>query len=88
MPEESVLIAVLFLMYITNVSYISGKKHFAGDLKIYRPLHGPAYDFHILQRNLDEFGKCSELRQLNVCHEKCHVHDIKQTAEMFSLVRT
>lgn len=74
-----------FIPHIINevpCNILSSTRPFVDDLKMYRPLHNPTYDFHILQKDLDAFAKCSKLWQLNVSYEKKNAMCCITTIEM------
>lgn len=77
-PQGSVLGPLFFLLYINDLpeQLNSSCRLFADDLKIYRVLHEPAIDFHILRNDLLKLENWSKAWQLDISAEKSHVMHI------------
>jgi len=76
-PQGSVLGPVAFLVYINDIDLVvqSSISKFADDTKIYRCVDTAA-DIHILQEDLDNLVKWSNLWQMSFNEDKCKVMHI------------
>ncbi|KHN89022.1 putative RNA-directed DNA polymerase from transposon BS [Toxocara canis] len=82
-PEGSILGPLLFLLYVNDLpkSLLSCCKLYADDVKIYRPITDPQFDYNVLRQDMISLEQWSQLWQLDISPEKCFVLHLNFSTE-------
>ncbi|KHN81359.1 putative RNA-directed DNA polymerase from transposon X-element [Toxocara canis] len=82
-PQGSLLGPLLFLLYVNDLpkSLLSCCKLYADDVKIYRPITDPQFDYNVLRPDMISLEQWSQLWQLDISPEKCFVLHLNFSTE-------